>query len=135
MVYQMLRRGTGSGLAGAAQDVDQLVSDQILDVGAGGLQVLAGVELVGVLLKELADGAGHGQAQIGVDVDLTHGQLGGVAQLLLRDADGVGHLSAVLIDHLHILLWHAGGAVEHDGEAGQALGDLLQHIEAQGRRK
>ena len=40
MVYQMLRRGTGSGLAGAAQDVDQLMSDQILDVGAGGLQVL-----------------------------------------------------------------------------------------------
>ena len=24
--------------------------------------------------------------------------------------------------------------MEHDGEAGQALGDLFQHVEAQGRR-
>ena len=54
----------------------------------------------------------------------------GLAQLLLGDADGVGHLAAVLVDHLHILLGHGGRAVEHDGEAGQALGDLLQDVKA-----
>ena len=86
-----------------------------------------------MLHKVLADGGGHGQAQIGVDVDLAHGQLGGVAQFVLGDADGVGHLAAVLVDHLHEVLGHGRGAVEHDGEAGQALGDLLQHVEAQGR--
>ena len=43
------------GLAGAAQDVDQLVADQLLDVGAGGLQVLARIELGGVVVEELAD--------------------------------------------------------------------------------
>src|SRR5699024_2275830 len=95
-----------SGLAVAAQDVDQLVLDQLLDVGAGGLQVLAGVELVGVLVEELADGAGHGQAQVGVNVDLAHGAAGGLTKLLLGDANGVGHLAAVLVDHLHILLGH-----------------------------
>ena len=49
------------GLAGAAQDIDELVADQLLDVGTGGLQVLTGIELVGMLGKELTDGAGHGQ--------------------------------------------------------------------------
>ena len=46
-------------LAGAAEDVDELVADELLDVGAGGLQILAGIELVGVLVHELTDGAGH----------------------------------------------------------------------------
>ena len=36
------------GLAGAAQDVDQLVADNFLDVGAGGLQVLTGIEVRGI---------------------------------------------------------------------------------------
>ena len=43
-------------LAVAAQHMDELVLDHLLDVGPGGLQILAGVELVGVLGKELADG-------------------------------------------------------------------------------
>ena len=73
--------GTFSGFAGAAEHVDQLVTDQLLDVGPGGLQVLPGVELLGMVHKELTDGASHGQAQIGVDVDLAHGALGGLAQL------------------------------------------------------
>ena len=42
--------------------------------------------------------------------------------MILRDAHGVGHLAAVLVDHRHKLLGHGGGAVEHDGESGQALG-------------
>ena len=61
---------------------------------------------------------------------------GGLAQLLLGDADGVGHLAAVFVDHLHILLRDGGRAVQHDGEAGQTLGDFLQNVEAQrGRHK
>ena len=120
-------------LAVAAQDVDQLVLDQLLDVGAGGLQILAGVKVVGMLVEVLTDGAGHGQAQIGVDVDLTHGHGSGLTQLLLGDTHGVGHLAAVLVDHLHILLGHGRGAVENDGEAGQAADDLVQNVEAQGR--
>ena len=34
---------------------------------------------------------------------------------------------------VHILLRHGRRAVEHDGEAGQALGDLFQNVETQGR--
>ena len=36
---------------------------------------------------------------------------------------------AELIDHLHILRNNGGSAVEHDGEARQAVGDLLQDLE------
>ena len=80
-------------LAVAAQHVHDLVGDQLLDGGPGGLEVLAGVELVGVLVEELTDGAGHGQTQVGVDVDLTHRAPGGLTQLLLGDTHGVGHLA------------------------------------------
>ena len=37
-------------------------------------------------------------------------------------AHGAGHLAAVLVDHLHILRHDGGSAVQHDGEAGQAVG-------------
>ena len=84
-----------------------------------------------MLIEEGAHGAGHGKAQVGIDIDLADGELCGLAQLILGHADSVGHLAAVLVDHLDILLRDGGGAVQHDGEAGQTLGDFLQHIEAQ----
>ena len=118
-------------LASAAKNVAQLVADELLDVGAGGLEILARVKLVGMFIEEGAHGAGHGKAQVGVDVDLADGELCGLAQLILGHADSVGHLAAVLVDHLDILLRDGGGAVQHDGEAGQSLGDFLQHVEAQ----
>ena len=60
--------------------------------------------------------------------------LGGHAQLVFRNAHGVGHLAAVLVDDLHKFLRHGGSAVQHDGEAGQALGYLVQDVKAQRRR-
>ncbi len=121
-------------LAGTAQHVDELVGHDGLDVGAGGRQILARVEVVRVLREILADGAGHGKPKVGVDVDLAHRQRGGLAKLLLGDAHRVGHLAAVFVDHLHELLGHGGRAVEHDGEAGKTAGDLLQDVKPQGRR-
>ena len=87
------------GLAVAAEDVDDLVSDHFLDGGAGGLQVLAGIEVGRMLGKVLADGGGHGQTQVGVDVDLADGAAGGLTELILGHADGAGHIAAVLVDH------------------------------------
>ena len=82
-------------------------------------------------IEELPNGPGHRQTQVGVDVDLADRQLGSMAQLILGHADGAGHLAAVGIDHLYIILRHRGGAVEHNGESGQPLGNLLQHVETQ----
>ena len=87
------------------------MANQLLDVGTGGLQVLPGVKLVGMGVEEFPDGAGHGQAEVGVDVDLADGQLSGVAQLILGHADGAGHLATVGVDHLHVVLGHGGRAV------------------------
>ena len=88
-------------LASAAENVAQLVADELLDVGAGGLEILARVELVGMLVEELTDGAGHGKTQVGVDVDLADGQLGCMTELLFGNTNSVGHLAAVFVDHLH----------------------------------
>ena len=127
----MFSKDLGLGLAGAAQDVDQLVADQLLDVGTGGRQVVTGIELVGMLSKELTDSAGHCQSQVGVNVDLADCQLSSAAQLLLGNTDSAGHCTAVGVDHLDVLLGNGGGAVQNDGEAGQLGDDLLQDVEAQ----
>ena len=59
---------------------------------------------------------GHGQAQIGVDVDFADRFLGGDAQLVLRNAHGIRHFAAVLVDDFDKFLRHRGSAVQHDGE-------------------
>ena len=87
-----------------------------------------------MLLHKLTDGARHGQAQVGVNVDLADGQLCGLPQLILRYADGVGHFAAMLVNHLDILLRDRRRTVQHNGEAGKALGYLLQNVKAQRRR-
>ena len=110
------------------------MADNFLDVGTGRLQVLTGVKVRGVLSEVLTNSAGHGQAQVGVDVDLADGQGGSLAQLILGDTDGVGHLAAVGVDHGDVLLGNGGRTVQDDGEAGQALGDLFQNVETQSGR-
>ena len=95
----------------AAQNVHDLMSHQLLDVCAGGLEVFAGIKFVRMLVEELSDGARHGQAQIRVDIDLAYGHAGGLAELVLRHANGTRHIAAILVDHLHILLGHGGRAV------------------------
>ena len=47
-------------LAGAAENVYELVLYDLLDVGAGGLEVLTGVKVIRMLAEVLADAAGHG---------------------------------------------------------------------------
>ena len=104
---------------------------QLLDGLACGLQILPGVKVRRMQSEVLPDGGGHGQTQIGVDVDLAHGQGGSLAQLILGHADGAGHIAAILVYLGHQVLGHGGRSVQHDGEAGQTAGDLLQHVEAQ----
>ena len=42
-------------LAVAAEDVDQLVLDHLLDSGASGLQILTRIKLGGILVEELTE--------------------------------------------------------------------------------
>ena len=70
-----------SGLAVTAQDVDNLVLDDLLDIGTAVAHILAGIKVIGVSVKVLPDPRGHAQTQIGVNVDLTHRQPGGLTEL------------------------------------------------------
>ena len=107
--------------------------DHLLDGGAACAQIVAGIEDRGLLHEGAAERGGHGHANVGVDVDLTNGHGGSLAELLLGDAHCVGHCAAVLVDLGYELLRHRGCAVEHDGEAGETMLDLLQNVKAQRR--
>ena len=62
-------------LAVAAQNVDQLVGDHVLDSLTSRLQVLTRIEVIRMLVEVLADRSGDSQTNIGVDIDLADGQL------------------------------------------------------------
>ena len=62
-------------LAVAAQNVDQLVGDHVLDSLTSRLQVLTRIEVIRMLVEVLADRSGDSQTNIGVDIDLADGDL------------------------------------------------------------
>ena len=80
-----------------------LVGDHILYCLPGRLQVLARIKMIGMLNEILADIGGHSKTDVGVDIDLADSEFGGLTQLILRNPDGIGHVAAVFIDHLHKL--------------------------------
>ena len=80
-------------------------------------------------MEDLADGGGHGETAIAVDVDLADGALRGFAELVFADADGVFQFAAVLVDDLHEILRDGAGAVEDDREAGDALFDFVEDVQ------
>ena len=106
---------------------------ELLHLVTGGTQVLAGVELTGLLVEDLANGCGHGQTGVGVDVDLADSALGSLAELLLGDTYSVGQFATVGVDDVNVLLRNGAGAVENDGEAGKLLLNLVEHVEGQRR--
>ena len=107
---------------------------ELLHVVASGSEVLAGVELTGLLNEDLADGSGHGQTRVGVDVDLANGRCGSLAELFFGDTHCVGELTTVLVDGVHFFLGHRRRTVEHDGECGELLFDSSEHVECEGGR-
>ena len=116
------------------EDVDNLVHVHLLHVLASGLEILTGIEVTGVLVEVLADGGGHGETAVGVDVDLADGALGGFAELLLGDTYGIGEFATVGVDGVNLVLGYAAGTVEYDGETGELLFNLVQDVESEGRR-
>ena len=105
--------------------------DEFADVVASRRDVLARIEVLGMLLEVLADARRHGEAQVGVDVDLADGRLRRFSQLILGNAYGVGEIAVVVVDDLDVLGNDGRGAVQHDGEARQALFDFREDVEAQ----
>ena len=93
-----------SDLVIGSENVEDLVSDHILNSLTSGLEILAGIEVIGMLNEVLTDGSGHCKTDIGVDIDLTYCKGSCLTELLLRDTYCIGHISAVLIYHLNEFL-------------------------------
>ena len=87
-----------------SENINDLVSDHILNSLTSGLEILAGIEVIGMLNEVLTDVSGHCKTDIGVDIDLTYCKLSSLTKLFLGDTYGIGHISAVLVDHLNELL-------------------------------
>ena len=122
------QNGLVEGVASRAKDFLVLAFIHFGELVPGLAEVLAWVEEVWVLSEHPPDGAGHDDTAIRVDVDLADGALGGLSELGLWDTDGIWHVTAVLVDHLDVVLWDGGGTVENDWEAWELLLDLVEDV-------
>src|ERR1041385_7040524 len=84
-----LGRKSVERMARTAKDVPDFVPDEIFDLGPSRAEVLARIELLGRFNKDLANGGGHGQAQIGVDIDFGATDPPGHFNVRFRDPGGV----------------------------------------------
>lgn len=116
-------------VASTAEDFPVLACVHLNELRPGLAEVLPRVEPVWVLGEDTADGAGHDNPAVRVDVDLADSGLAGLPKLGLRDTDGVWHLAAILVDKGDIVSRDGGRAVENDWEAWELLLDLVEDVE------
>lgn len=90
--------------AATAEDMYDLVTNELLNVFACRLQVLTWVKVIGVLSEVFANCTCHGKTEVRVDVDLADRHSSSLAKHLFRNAYGIRHCTAVSINHLDILL-------------------------------
>ena len=109
------------------------MSYHVLNGLTSGLQVLAGIKMIRMLSEVLTDVTGHCKTDIGVDIDLTYGQLSCLTELLFRNTYGVRHVAAVLVNHLNEFLRNRAGTVKNDRETGQSLDTLFENVETERR--
>src|SRR5204863_3970088 len=57
------------GVACGTEHVLNLVTDEIFDLGAGGSEVFTRIKFLRVFREDLADGGGHREPEVGVDID------------------------------------------------------------------
>ena len=87
-----------------SEHVHDLVSYHVFYGLSRRFEILTRVEMVRMLSKVLADVSCHCETDIRIDVDLAYRGSCRLTELILRDADGVWHVAAILIDHLYELL-------------------------------
>ena len=117
-------------LFGAVLSIHNELHDKLLDVFPCRSEILARVKVVGMLGKVFTDRSSHYETKVGVDVDLADRASCCLAEHVFRDADGIGHLAAVGVDLIDILLDDRGRTVQDDREVGKKLFDLLEYVEA-----
>src|SRR5450759_3218832 len=101
------------GMTGAAKHVFEFVPDKVFNRLTGRAKIFARIKFLRIFREYLADAGGHGQAQIGVNVDLRATHAPRDFDVRFRHALGIGHLAAVFVDLGHEILRHAGSAMQH----------------------
>src|SRR5690606_29443277 len=91
----------------------------------------ARVELGLVLGHEAADGAGRGQAQVGVDVHLAHAVLDAFDDFFHRHAVGFADFTAEFVDDFQPFLRHGRRAVHDQVGIGNAGVNGLDAVDGQ----
>ena len=100
-----------------------------LGCAARGDQGFAWVEFAGLLGKQLTHGAGHGQADVCIYVDLAHAALDATHNFFYWHAIGLLDIAAVLTNDFQPLLRHAGAAVHYQMGVGYGfMGGILAWI-------
>ena len=97
------------GVAGLAE-LRHAESDDLLHGFASGLEIVTGIELFGRLPEDLANGAGDGEAAVGIDVDLADAVLNAELNFFDGDAPGFLKVTAVLVDYV-LEIFGNGGAM------------------------
>ena len=123
-----------SSLTVGTKNVNDLVSNHVLNCLTSGLKVLTGIEVIRMLSEVLTDVTCHSKTDIGVDVDLANSECSCLTELLLRDTNCVRHVSAVLVNHLNKLLRYGRRTVENDRETRKSLDALFENVETERRR-
>ena len=121
------RWGVIVGVPGLAE-LSHAQGDDLLHGVAGGLHVVARIELLGLGPQNLADGAGDGEAVVGVDVDFANAVLDAELDLFDGHAPGLLQLAAVLVHDVLQVLGHRGAAMHDQVGVGQAAVDLDEHV-------
>ena len=87
--------------------------------------------MIRMFIHILANGTGHGEPQVRININFANSHFCSLTQHIFGNANGVGHGTAVIIDHFHILGNHRRSAVKHNGESRQTLSDFFQNIKTQ----
>ena len=98
---------------------------------AAGFEEFAGIEFAFVFDGEAADGAAHGQTQVGVDVDLAHAALDAFDDGFDGHAVGLADFTAVFAEDGEPFLRNAGGAVHDQVGVGDALVDGADAVDGE----
>ena len=93
-----------SDLVIGSENVNDLVSNHILNSLTSGLEILTRIEVIGMLYEILTDVSSHCKTDIGVDINLTYSKLSSLTKLIFGDTDSIRHVSAVLVNHLNEFL-------------------------------
>ena len=117
----------------AVENVTDFVSNHVLDCLASRFQILTGIEVAGVFYQMFADGSGHCQTQVGIDIDFANAKGACFQKHVFGNALRTVQLATVFVTFLYEGGDNGGSTMENQREAGEQVGNFFQTSEVQFR--